>query len=867
PIALKTHPLFKADGAMAGDKRGWCADMKGGSDENPWCGAQTTVQRWYADPVLDFDPGNPMHPATDRTLRTVFTHDHFGPSSHQHHGLYAALVVEPKDSTWTTLDGKPFPSLTRKDGGPTSYRANISVAPGPKREAYSRREYNMAFADFAILYNKELEAINPPNRNEAAHITGGSEHDLIPAPEGISGGDPGTQLINYRNEPIPLRIAEEAANGQFKPRKPADKRGMLDYAFSTNIHAKLDAELHETEKSTSKAPQLSDAVEKNRLRFLSHLDCGKAPNPTLLMSFYCEWWRTDGDPGTPVLGAYEGDPLQLRLIQGAQEEQHVFSMTGVKWPFQTSDTSPKVKAKAATDADRKASGYVNSQHIGISEHMEFDTPLGPQGVDTTDYLYMSSATDNLWDGMWGLLRAFGWKLPDSGKSGYIPNRPAAIKMVDLPDLKRLPVEAPRTNARDVCDPGTGEPLTAKPGPSVRFQVGAFLARDLLGPKGIVYNERAGLYDPNGIVFVNLEGLTGTTNVVEQLRTQYLKGKPFEPLVLRAAAGSCIQVELSNHIPRRDPAKDEGHDDRYIAPDTLRAQLKGQGSSDTEIEEHLQRHRGSYSMMPQITEGFNINETLPSDHVGLTPQLVEFNVRNQSGVNAGLSDDAGPVAPGARKLFTWYAGEHRFRVQNGKRFTYRVPMEFGAVSLRNLADPIKHTSHGAVGALIIEPEGSCYSYSAAPGGDSAEIVRMVDSKTPGELKKLRTEMVGDSQVEGRGYCDTGSDREMVLQSYRPKITADIYRNGKKVLRDFALIYEDDLSLTQNGHPLPNLRGGDDAEDSSGKAFNYHSEPLWARVGTGSPEVATAEMNNRDFASVLSSTATNPGCGGPCGDPLV
>ena len=44
------------------------------------------VQRWYADPILDPKTGK------DYTLRTVFTHDHFGPSTHQQHGLYACLL-------------------------------------------------------------------------------------------------------------------------------------------------------------------------------------------------------------------------------------------------------------------------------------------------------------------------------------------------------------------------------------------------------------------------------------------------------------------------------------------------------------------------------------------------------------------------------------------------------------------------------------------------------------------------------------------------------------------------------------------------------------------------------------------------------
>ncbi|MGH8523790.1 MAG: hypothetical protein ACREXY_06115, partial [Gammaproteobacteria bacterium] len=45
-----------------------------------WLGAQTTIQRWYLDPLVD-------NSGVDRTLRTVFTHDHFGPSTHQQAGL------------------------------------------------------------------------------------------------------------------------------------------------------------------------------------------------------------------------------------------------------------------------------------------------------------------------------------------------------------------------------------------------------------------------------------------------------------------------------------------------------------------------------------------------------------------------------------------------------------------------------------------------------------------------------------------------------------------------------------------------------------------------------------------------------------
>ncbi|HEV8168190.1 MAG TPA: hypothetical protein VGP59_02555, partial [Pyrinomonadaceae bacterium] len=62
-----------------------------------WMGAQTTIQRWYLDPVVNSQN-------VDRTLRTVFTHDHFGPSTHQQAGLYAGLVVEPRDSQWKNAE-------------------------------------------------------------------------------------------------------------------------------------------------------------------------------------------------------------------------------------------------------------------------------------------------------------------------------------------------------------------------------------------------------------------------------------------------------------------------------------------------------------------------------------------------------------------------------------------------------------------------------------------------------------------------------------------------------------------------------------------------------------------------------------------
>ncbi len=103
-----------------------------------------------------------------------------------------------------------------------------------------------------------------------------------------------------------------------------------------------------------------------------------------------EPWRVFGDPATPILAAHEGDPVQIRLIQGAQEAQHVFTMNGVKWH---------------RIADSANSGLTNAQPLGISEHFEFDVRVPRLDVAHADYLYFGSSVDQLWDGMWGTLRA------------------------------------------------------------------------------------------------------------------------------------------------------------------------------------------------------------------------------------------------------------------------------------------------------------------------------------------------------------------------------------------------------------------------------------------------------------------------------
>ena len=127
-----------------------------------WDGAQTTIQRFDTDPTLNTD-------GLDRTVRSVFTHDHFSPSTHQQAGYYAALLVEPADSTWEipeiTIDASNKPTVQyvpggkRDDGGPTSWQANILTVDPDQ----SYREFALEFQDMQLAYlaNSPLELRKP----------------------------------------------------------------------------------------------------------------------------------------------------------------------------------------------------------------------------------------------------------------------------------------------------------------------------------------------------------------------------------------------------------------------------------------------------------------------------------------------------------------------------------------------------------------------------------------------------------------------------------------------------------------------------------------------------------------------------------
>jgi len=746
-------------------------------------GAQTTVQRWFADDTLNNN-------GKDRTLRTVFTHDHFGPSTHQQAGLYAGLVIEPEGSIWKDPEtGVRLGTRTDSDGGPTSWQAMI-IETDPSR---SHREFLFEFADFQLAYqagagigaggmpiSDPLRVINPPIKNEVG-LPFIVENGLIcpggvpaPCPEAVSAADPGTFSVNYRNEPVPFRVRNPGTNTQ-----ASGAAGDLSKVYKSNITR-------------------ADPLFNVQPTFYPPLTRGVQP----------------GDPFTPLLRAYENDIVQIRFLVGAHEEAHNFTINGHKWLHQPGTPHDPLAVNNT--------GFRNSQMAGISEHFEFLT--GKESIQGNrpfiDYLYQNNASvDGQWNGIWGILRVYNGRrglqtdllaLPNNiegaapltdndsafetdstfptGATDYLDSTDGSVLidsttttdttlMTDTMITETTTTEP--TTTESTTSTGDGSSLQTKtvvtslpsdfatgksfaagicPGtaPKRTIRVTAVNASALPGGK-LIYNSRAGnggaLNDPTAIMYFRSDDID-----------QYGKvkaGVPIEPLVVRARAGECINFALTNGLPK-----------------TL-ADLDG------------------FNTMYNLIFHFNANQVKPSNQVGLHPQLVAYNVVNSDGKNVGFNPNQ-TVGPGGIARYRWYAGD--IVINGNKRIA--TPIEFGATNLIS-SDPIKHSNKGAIGSLIIEPQGSTW-------------------------------------IE-----DAGS-----------RAQATVTKPDGTSFREFVLQFQSDINLRYaDGTAVPLVAGEEDAEDSGHKAFNYRTEPLWKRMGFA-PDTPLEQTRDFDFTNVL----TNAQVGG-------
>ena len=409
----------------------------------------------------------------------------------------------------------------------------------------------------------------PTGAAQGATISNSNFGNGAPFTSLVSNKANGTYSMNYRNEPVQLRV--KSGNS---------KQTDLAYAFSSierdktylNVQPKRNDPI-----STSTPPA-------NPYKFPPRLipsDVPGGPQGT--------------DPFTPLIRGYVGDDIQIRTLVGAYLQPHAFTIHGVKWLAQPSYLN---------------SGYRNVQSMGISEHFEmrFKMPSAVAARDGTklpagaDYFYSASTgAVGLSNGLWGIMRSYNQVVGD-------PEKPETAY---LKPLVNNPKEEfpPRIDYKQQF-----ETAKNKPGKNVQeFCVVATTAKQAL-PNGVLtYNQRVGLADPYAVIFVREEDLDASG---------ILKSGVPEPLVLRAAAGDWIKVKLKNVFASTAPPFNRYFSFRYGNPFNDLPRLPGDTSPIPTIGEVPLKMSQRVGLHPQlvafdVTEASGINAGFnPDSTVGV-----------------------------------------------------------------------------------------------------------------------------------------------------------------------------------------------------------------------------------------------------------
>jgi hypothetical protein len=441
-----------------------------------WVGARSTMQRWFADPVVNVQ-------GVDRGLGIIFTHDHYGPSTHQQVGLYATVLVEPAGSKWVhneegvQLGQNPDGTSPagRIDGGPTSWQAAILTGSDGFGDDYTQnvkaeeienyREFYFEYTDFQHAYQPGVFVgigptdvpITPHNILTPWGGPDGMGGELLP---GVIGAPdlrnsfrdavqpPYRQQASLVNN-FPVDIWEfppTCEGGVLRPCPEAitaDDPGMYVVNYRNES---LAARVFDPDRPASECPDgkqgcqaegksgdLAFAMASNVHREISELNTrmGLAPagyaGGSCTGGVFCppinnQAERGNGDPFTPIMRTNDGDRVHIKMQAGGQEEEHAAIIHGLKW-----------LQGGSGFGEAKNSGWRNAQSGGISEQFALKTPVFAdykQRGQEIDYAYsFNNSVDGWVNGTWGVLRSDKnskdlFMLPDnnSGKPFNITNK-------------------------------------------------------------------------------------------------------------------------------------------------------------------------------------------------------------------------------------------------------------------------------------------------------------------------------------------------------------------------------------------------------------------------------------------------------------
>ena len=391
------------------------------------------------------------------------------------HGLFGALVVEPAGTTWRDPQSGLVLSDTPYDFG---LYVDVIAADEPLGTEAHRAFVDIhsddiprSFREFAVFIHDE------PEIHSGLHTTG--EHTVMP--------------LSYRAEPmhnrLPHRLREQVA--RTRPEPDPDQLGVDRTAVTTRMGDELEEQFW-----TARTP---DGEWLERI-------AGEEQH-------HSSWLF--GEPVTPVLRAYAGDPCRVRLVHPGVKETHVWHLHVHQWRAIPQDVAPPSVHGCLPDGTPVPKGSQLLDAISI----------GPQTAVTIDPLYGSGSRqrsfgDIIWHchlyphfhhGMWGMWRSFD-RLVD-GSRAYPDGTPC-------PALLPLPGREPERPS--ATHPGfpwfiDGDFPMKSPPPPAALPAHRNGRRLLLGMGPASERERAVMHPAcrdgaqPGALFVDVDGLADSAN--------------------------------------------------------------------------------------------------------------------------------------------------------------------------------------------------------------------------------------------------------------------------------------------------------------------------------------------------------------------
>lgn len=786
-----------------------------------WLGAQTTIQLWGVDPVTN-------NAGQDRTLRTVFTHDHFGPSTHQQIGLYGGLLVEPNGSTW--LDPNTGTQLgvstTRTDGGPTGWQANI-VTTDP---AQSYREFALEFGDSQLVYTNQstgqmarpaspLFYTNfplPPGTPPPAPLPyTTSAYQVVPGsvPAAVSYAFAINGVVVQPNASITLGAGRGTLFQSFVLHNPVGSSGLTDdYQIAPAVTNGVVTGWNVTALSIAPGWSSPNYAINPPGADTNNQNAG-APYPQMLSpagSFVMNYrsepiparvWNPTAPTPAPATGQQGDLAFAYASINRADALLNVQptganGANGFQFPASLTPAATGAVAPQGTDP------YTPILNAYVGDRVQIRTLVGSQSnphffsMDGVMWLYEPGSANSGYKNNqpMGISEHFEmqFQVPAAATTSqfadYLYNGDAGVDGINggawgflrafnqsQPSLVALPNNTPpaQTPAPVAIQPPTNATVRS-------FTIVATTAQQALGANGLVYNNRgqtggtAGsplINNPNAVLYFQAGDLTSP----DQNGTLQ-PGHAVEPLILRACAGEWIQITLINAI---NPSLPQFQSSAAVAATAPYGATVTAPSGQNPI--------------PNIA--LNLSTT-----VGLNPQVVGYDITRANGVNVGFNSPATVAAVPAgttpnQTTFYWYAGS--IAVSGGNLVT--TPIEFGGINL-NPADPLLQHTQGMIGALVIEPTGSTWSedYNMQPHA----------AGTPAPANALLT-----------------------------RAAATVTRADGTTFRDFVLITQDDVPLQ------PTSLG-------TTQTVNYGTEPMAYRFSSAvaTSTDTTAALANSQVGNV-------------------